>query len=53
MILVLFISFVASTIDHDILIDRPMALTFLGIGTALIGLPSGWRLIVSRNGQTG
>jgi hypothetical protein len=53
MILTLFVSFIASSIDHDIVIDRPLALTFLGIATALIGLPSGWRLIVSRDGQTG
>lgn len=53
MILVLFVSFVASSIDHDIVIDKPLALTFLGIATTLIGLPSGLRLIVSRNGQTG
>lgn len=53
MIVVLFISFVGSTLTRSVVIDRPLALTFLGIATALIGLPSGWRLIVSRNGQTG
>lgn len=54
MIVVLFVSFVASTIDHGIVIDRPLALTFLGIATALVGLPSGYRLIVARpNGKNG
>lgn len=51
MIVVLFVSFVVSTIDHDVVVDRPLALSFLGIATALIGLPSGWRLIVARDDQ--
>jgi hypothetical protein len=33
--------------------DRTVALAFLGIAAALVGIPSGYRLLVSRDGSTG
>ena len=48
-VLVLFLFFCISTITPRVTIDRTMALSFLGIASALIGIPSGYRL-VSRSG---
>ena len=53
MIIILFILYLIAAFDPDVHPDRYVSLTFLVIAAALVGIPSGYRLIVSRNGSTG
>lgn len=53
MIAILFIVYTLSAFIRSVEPDRTVSLSFLAIAAALVGIPSGYRLIVSRDGSNG
>ena len=53
MIVVLFLVYMVAAFSRSVRPDRTLSLCFLSIAAALVGIPSGYRLIVSRDGSTG
>lgn len=49
-ILVLLTTYTVAAFDRKVHPDRYVSLSLLGIAAALVGVPSGYRLIVSRDG---
>jgi hypothetical protein len=51
-VVALFVLFCASTVDPHIRVDTPLALAFLTIASALIGIPAAYRIGIFRNGSS-
>lgn len=53
MIVVEFVVYMIAAFIDRVNPDRTLSLSFLSIAAVLVGIPSGYRLIFSRDGSTG